>query len=159
MTDRKKSIAYIFIIFLTVAGVFVIWNISKESVRKGTLRNQISDIKHQLSLVDHYYDSCSGAYWAVQTNGMEELGREYIRECANTQNFIEFTNDLVIEPELSDVKKDLIKLSSLLNNFSIEVIVEENKGVDYRDKADREIPLQKTEVLESIKKVELENNL
>ncbi len=132
-----------------------------------SLRSQISKIRYEVSFVDHYYKSCSAAYWAVHTfngninayKGMEEQGRENIKECASTQDFVEFVNNLVIEPELSDVKKELILLSDLLVDFSTEVIINENPGVDYRDKASVEIPRQKTKVLESIRSVEVERGL
>lgn len=167
MIGDKKVYIGIFLLLVGMVGVFVFWNIHTESVRKDILIDQINDIKQEVSLVDHYHDSCSGAYWAIHTfngntnahKGMEELGREHIRECANVQNFIEFTNNLVVDPGLSEVKNELITMADLLDSFSTEVIIEENPGVDYRDIADREIPRQKTKILESIRKVEVENKL
>jgi hypothetical protein len=145
----------------------VFWNINNELVRKDILRDQIGEIRQEISLVDHYYESCNGAYWAVHTfngntnayKGIEELGQKHIKECASVQNFVEFTNNLIIEPELAGIKDELILMSDLLDDFSTEVIHEENAEVDYRDEADKEIPRQKTRILESIKSIEIKNDL
>jgi hypothetical protein len=84
---------------------------------------------------------------------------ENAKRCLTANEISEWARSTPFYPELAETKKDLLKLSDLLDEYVFQIMLHNNKDGNWRGDIENKITVQITKVKESILKVERDYNL
>ncbi|MCK5061451.1 hypothetical protein KAR28_02785 [Candidatus Parcubacteria bacterium] len=116
------------------------------------LLTQIIAIENRLEGVVDKTESCFG----VLANYKVE---EATSRCLSANEISKWARSTPFYPELSEIKKELLVLSDLLDEYVFEIVLYKNQDADWRGEMDKRILIQETKVREAILKIERDYNL
>jgi len=164
--DKHKFILSISILLgcIILGGFIYASQISKqESIKKqqqiklqeeknDKLLTQIIEIEHNLEGIVDRSKACAGILFDYKVE-------ENRPRCLSANDISEWARSTPFQPELVDVKKELLLLSDSLDEYVFQIALYKNQDADWRGEMDKKILIQETSVREAILSVEKKYNI